>query len=63
MDRLGDWASLQFYDFVAGGSAGEDFDLGFGDVEVFGEEVNESGVGFAVVGFLAEIDGIFRDGV
>ena len=44
---------------MAGFGATYDSDAGFGDVEVFGEELDEGGVGFAVVGFGAQINGEF----
>lgn len=47
---------------MAGFGATYDSDVGFGDVEVFGEELDEGGVGFAVVGFGAQINGEFGGG-
>lgn len=39
-----------------------DIDSSFGDVEMLGEEFNQSSVGFAVVWFSAEINSKFAGG-
>ncbi len=44
----------QFDDFDARGGAGFDFDVGFSNVEVVGEEFDESGISFAVMSAGAE---------
>lgn len=47
---------------MAGFGATYNSDAGFGDVKMFGEELDEGGVGFAVVGFGAQINGEFGGG-
>ena len=47
---------------MAGFGDNYDSGAGFGDVEVFGEELDEGGVGFAVVSFGAQINSEFGGG-
>ena len=51
------WYLLDFYYLIARVGATNNGDGGFRDVEMFGEELDESCVGFAIVGFGAKING------